>query len=104
MRSRSRNGFLLSATAAAALTLSACSSTPMVNESELEAQAEAALEQSLEGAVPPINCPGDLEAKVGAAMTCTTVEGGKTYDVIITVTSVDENGKVQFDVEVGDGE
>lgn len=104
MRSHTPKGFLIAATAVAALALAGCSSTPMVKESEVEAQAEAALEKSLEGAVPPINCPGDLEAKAGATITCTTVEGGKTYDVNITVTSVDEDGQVQFDVEVGDAQ
>ena len=36
-----------------------------------------------------LKCPGNLQGKVGTSMTCTLVSEGKTYDVLIKVTSVD---------------
>ena len=36
-----------------------------------------------------LTCPGNLQGKVGTTMTCTLKSDGKTYDVVIKVTSVD---------------
>jgi len=42
-----------------------------------------------------------LEAKVGAAITCSMVIDGKTYDVAVNVTSIDGTS-AKFDVAVAD--
>ena len=48
---------------------------------------------------PQITCPSDLRAEVGASMVCSIPLSGKTYDVTVTVTSV-EGGKAKFSVVV----
>ena len=39
--------------------------------------------------VKDLTCPGNLQGKVGTTMTCTLERNGKTYDVVVTVTSVE---------------
>lgn len=85
------------------LALAGCSTQKMVSSSELAAQAQAALEETTGGTVPPVSCPSDIEAKVGTSTTCTITDGGQTFDVTLTITSVDEStNSVQFDVQVAD--
>ncbi|WP_245672725.1 DUF4333 domain-containing protein [Aldersonia kunmingensis] len=48
-----------------------------------------------------VDCPEDLDAKVGATLTCTLTHEGVSYDVDVTVTSVD-GGDVKFDIQVAD--
>jgi hypothetical protein len=94
---------------ATALFVSACtisSGTPMLSATEVEQQATAALAQS-EGIpleeMPPLECPSDLTAEVGATMVCVIGDPamGNTYDVTITVETV--NGEdVGFDIQVAD--
>ncbi|MEV6217195.1 DUF4333 domain-containing protein [Nocardia sp. NPDC051833] len=48
-----------------------------------------------------VTCPEDLKAEKGATMTCTLTEQGATYDVKVTVTSV-EGDNTKFDIEVAD--
>ena len=47
-----------------------------------------------------VACPTNLDAKVGATLTCTLTDNGSTYDVTVTVTHV-EGGDVAFDLKVG---
>jgi hypothetical protein len=49
-----------------------------------------------------VECPEDLEAKVGATLTCTLTHEGVSYDVTVTVTSVDQDDNVKFDIQVAD--
>jgi Domain of unknown function (DUF4333) len=51
---------------------------------------------------PPdaVACPANLDAKVGAALTCTLTDRGVSYDATVTVTSVD-GGDVAFNLKVG---
>ncbi|MEV6063059.1 DUF4333 domain-containing protein [Nocardia asteroides] len=49
-----------------------------------------------------VTCPEDLKAEQGATITCTLTEQGATYDVKVTVTSVDDDDNVKFDIEVAD--
>ena len=86
------------------LGLAACSTQLTVSASELGTQAQAALAESTGGEVPPVTCPSDIEAKVGNTATCSiTSDEGDTYDVTITITSVDEATKnVGLDVQVAD--
>ncbi len=78
----------------------------MLSATEVEQQATAALAQS-EGIpleeMPPLECPSDLTAEVGATMVCVIGDPamGNTYDVTITVETV--NGEdVGFDIQVAD--
>ena len=89
--------------------VSACSvsvGTATLSATEVEQQATAALAESqgvpLEE-MPPIACPSDLAAEVGATMTCVIGDPtqGNTYDVTITVETVDGED-VAFDIQVAD--
>ena len=95
--------------AVAALLLSACSvsvGTSSLSASQVEEKATAALAESqgipLEE-MPPLECPSDLTAEVGASIVCVIGDPaqGNTYDVTITVETV--NGEdVGFDIQVAD--
>lgn len=99
----------LGLTAAAVLALAACTvsvGTPSLSAAEVEEQATAALAES-QGIpldeMPPMECPGDLPAEVGASMVCVLGDPtqGNTYDVTITVETVDGDD-VGFDISVAD--
>jgi hypothetical protein len=90
-----RLGFVL----ALSLGATAACGASTVAESELEEQAASALEE-LVGERPEIDCPGDLEAEVGAEIRCTlTAADGTTLGTTIVITSVDGDD-VLFDVNV----
>ena len=95
--------------AIAALLLTACNvsvGTASLSASEVEEKATAALAESqgipLEE-MPPLECPADLAAEVGATMVCVIGDPaqGNTYDVTITVETVDGED-VAFDIQVAD--
>jgi hypothetical protein len=44
------------------------------------------------------DCPGDLDSTVGASITCAASGAGETFDVAVTVTSVDGD-TINFDIE-----
>jgi mRNA-degrading endonuclease toxin of MazEF toxin-antitoxin module len=44
-----------------------------------------------------VTCPDDLKAEVGASLDCQMTDGGQTYGVNVSVTSVDGD-KVNFDI------
>lgn len=91
------------------LVVSACSvsvGTTSLSAAEVEEQATAALAESQGIPVeqmPPLQCPSDLDAEIGATMVCVLGDPaqGNTYDVTITVETVD-GGDVGFDVRVAD--
>ncbi|MEY3734912.1 MAG: hypothetical protein RL347_2271 [Actinomycetota bacterium] len=94
---------------AIALLVSACTvsvGTPSLSSSEVEQQATEALAES-EGIpleeMPPLECPSDLRAEVGASIVCVIGDPalGNTYDVTITVETV-EGDNVGFDIQVAD--
>jgi hypothetical protein len=86
---------------ASALVVSACSQTKTLSKSEVETQAAAALTAQVGQQSPPITCPGDLEAKVGASEVCAITLDSGVYDVTISVTSFDEtSNNATFDVQV----
>lgn len=95
--------------AMAALFLAACTvsvGTVSLSATEVEEKATAALAESqgipLEE-MPPLECPADLAAEVGATMVCVIGDPaqGNTYDVTITVETV-EGEDVAFDIQVAD--
>ena len=92
-----------------ALFMSACNvsvGTASLSATEVEQKATAALSES-QGVpldeMPPLECPSDLAAEVGATMTCVIGDPaqGNTYDVVITVETV-EGEDVAFDIQVAD--
>lgn len=91
------------------LFLAACSvsvGTSSLSADEVEQKATAALAESqgipLEE-MPPLECPSDLNAEVGASIVCVIGDPaeGNTYDVTITVENV-EGDNVNFDIKVAD--
>lgn len=102
---------LLSATFIIAISASACSVTTTdtgtgtkpvatLSKGDIETGAMAALSAKTGKTAPQITCPGDMKAEVGATQICAIQLDGKTFDVTITVTTVDENGKGQYTAEV----
>jgi hypothetical protein len=53
--------------------------------------------------MPPLKCPSDLPAEVGASIVCVIGDAavGNTYNVTITVETV-EGDDVSFDIQVAD--
>jgi hypothetical protein len=102
--------FLLATTAVtSALLISACTmtvGTPSLSSTEVEEKATAALADG-QGVpldeMPPLECPSDLPAEVGASIVCVIGDAavGNTYDVTITVETV-EGEDVSFDIQVAD--
>lgn len=101
---------LIAATIAiAGLAATACTvtvGTSYLSASEVEQEATASLAAS-QGVpldeMPPLECPADLAAEVGATMVCVIGDPaqGNTYDVTITVETV-EGEDVSFDIKVAD--
>jgi hypothetical protein len=92
-----------------ALLISACTmtvGTPSLSSTEVEEKATAALAEG-QGVpldeMPPLECPSDLPAEVGASIVCVIGDAavGNTYDVTITVETV-EGEDVSFDIQVAD--
>lgn len=50
---------------------------------------------------PPVICPGPIDARVGAEITCYMPINYENYDVHVVITSI-EGTKVEFDVDVAD--
>jgi hypothetical protein len=48
-----------------------------------------------------VSCPDNLKGTVGATLRCELTDGGSTYGVTVTVTSV-EGGVVKYDIKVDD--
>ena len=103
------NTSMIVSAAVATLLVSACTvsvGTSSLSSTEVEQKATAALADSrgvpLEE-MPPLECPSDLPAEVGASIVCVIGDPaqGNTYDVTITVETV--NGEdVGFDIQVAD--
>jgi len=86
--------------------LGACSAnvsvgTKIVNKDDLQTEVQSQLSKNVGKPAPPITCPGDLDAKVDATMTCTMTDTSGTYDVAVKVTSVD-GGTAKYDIQVAD--
>ncbi len=94
---------VISATAVAGLFLAGCGGS-VVPAADVERVATQQLAEVLGFTVeqmPELTCPGDLNAEVGAVMTCSLIGVDATYDVAVTVTSV-EGGAANFSVVVAD--
>jgi hypothetical protein len=79
----------------------ACSSETVVDKNDLAKEVNTQLASSVGHAPESVTCPDDVTAKVGAITTCKLSDSGQTYDVKVTITSV--NGSdVKFDIKVDD--
>jgi hypothetical protein len=98
----SRGIVLVGIGCACLLPLSGCGKK-VVPQKTVETQVATQLQQAVKAAATPkVVCPGDLDAKVGATMTCTLTPSGSTttYPVKVTVSSV-TNGVAHFHAQVG---
>jgi hypothetical protein len=88
-----------------------------VNDDVLQSQVRAQLTKQLGEQAPPVFCPDQLTADPGAKTTCTMTGPKGTYDITVTVTSmeygdvilddgspgnVDDVGNAKFDIKVAD--
>lgn len=82
---------------AGACSCSVGSSSHAVSKSDVASQISAKMTDPAGLKPESVACPNDLPAKVGAQLDCTMKSNGKSYDVNVTVTSV--NGSdVKFDM------
>ena len=88
---------ILTLVAASAL-LVACGEK-RVEEEELETQVKTTLTSQTGTTPSAVDCPSDLEAKVGTTLICKVTADGQTQDAEIKVTSVDDD-RALFSVEL----
>jgi hypothetical protein len=72
-----------------------------VEQADLEQVVSDELEEIVGEAPDSIDCPGDLDAEVGAELRCVLTAGGDRIGVSVTVTTV-EGDNVDFDIQVDD--
>jgi len=90
---------ILSGCGASASVTVAGDKTPSVPRKQLEVNARKQLSAAVGRQAPPITCPGNLDATVGATLRCSTQLSSGTYAVTLTVTSV-KGTDVRYDVQV----
>jgi len=97
MTQLARWGAVVFVCAAALLTLIGCSSSR--SEERTVSKVDVAAQISSKAARKPdsVNCRGDLPVRVGAALECEMMANGRTYDITVTVKSVDGDN-VKFDI------
>lgn len=87
---------------AAVIGLSACSvGTKEVDKADVAKEISSQLEAKVGTAPENVECPENLEAKKDATLVCTLTDSGESYDVNVTVTSV-EGDNTKFDIKVAD--
>ena len=87
-----KNSSKLTLCLAAGLTIGLLGCGPgQVSKADVEANAQQTLTEKAGQPAPPITCPTDLKAEVGATEVCSITLNDKPYDVTVTVSSV-ENG------------
>ncbi len=100
-RTRAFSGALTGAALlTSSLALTACgASKDYVQEKTVERIATEQLTNAIGVTPQDLDCPGDLEGKVGTEMTCVLTSEGEKYDAILTVDDVD-GGRVHFKIDV----
>lgn len=87
------------------LLLAACGDTCKPREREItQSDLELMVWQQIREKgkfTPAVVCPGPIDARVGAEITCFMMIKGEPYDVHVALTAVDGT-KVDFDVDVAD--
>ncbi|MFD7076619.1 DUF4333 domain-containing protein [Nocardioides sp. NPDC059952] len=82
-----------------ALTACGGSGEDYVQEKTVERIATEQLTNAIGVTPEGLDCPGDLEGKIGTEMTCVLTSEGEKYDAIITVDDV-EGSRVHFKIDV----
>jgi hypothetical protein len=72
-----------------------------VGKDELAGEITKQLEEQVGRAPDQVTCPQDLKGEVGVEERCELTDGGDTYGVNVTVTSV-EGKDIKFDIKVDD--
>ncbi len=107
MISSSRRLLVLAAILGSAFLLTACEAEvstgdDTISASNLESEASSTLTREFGEEPASIDCPEDLKAEVDETETCELVDqAGNHYDMVITITSVDDDGNAKFDINVG---
>ena len=88
----------------ALLAMAGCSASvsigdKVLDKSEVEQGASAALAKVVGRAPDSVTCPDDLDAKVGATERCSLTAGGDTLGMTVTVKSV-EGDTANYEVKV----
>jgi uncharacterized protein DUF4333 len=84
-------------TAGAAACSCSVGSSHSVSKSDVASQITSKLTDAAGNKPDSVNCPNDLPAKVGAQLNCEMKVKNQTFNVNVTVTSVD-GGNVKFDM------
>ncbi|MCX4094062.1 DUF4333 domain-containing protein [Nocardia sp. alder85J] len=93
---------LTAAFVVSAAALTACSvsvGTRTVDKNEVASQISSKLEEQVGRKPDSVECPQNLDARKDATLVCTLTDQGSSYDVTVTVTSV-EGDKANFDINV----
>jgi hypothetical protein len=77
------------------LGLSACSMT--VSSDDVQTEITSLVKEQLQTDPTKVDCPSDLDAKVGATLTCTVESPLRNFEIVATVTSV-EGSDVKFNL------
>lgn len=72
-----------------------------VDKTALAQQVSTKLKEQVGKAPDIVACPQNLDASVGATLTCTLTEKGTVYNVVVTVSSV-KDADVEFGIKVAD--
>ncbi|MEE6175969.1 DUF4333 domain-containing protein [Mycobacterium sp. 050134] len=83
--------------AAGACSCSVGSSSHAVSKGDIASQITAKMTDAAGNKPDSVTCPGDLPAKVGAQLNCEMKVKNQTFNVNVTVTSV-EGSNVKFDM------
>lgn len=78
-------------------SVGACGSSHTVARSDVESQITETMTDAAGNKPDTVSCPGDLPAKIGAQLDCEMKVKNQTFDVNVTVTSID-GGNVKFDM------
>lgn len=97
MRITAKLALLVGATA---LAIGACGGTPTIASDKLEKSVSEALTKQVGQKPDKIACPHDLEAKVGKKARCVLTASGTRYGVSVKITSVSDDNRAKFDIEV----
>jgi uncharacterized lipoprotein len=75
----------------AAVPLLAACGASSVSQSDVEDKTKEQLSSTFPDGVEKVDCPEDLKAEKGETMECTATVGGEELEIVLEVTSVEDN-------------
>jgi hypothetical protein len=81
-----------------ALSAGAGAASASVTAADLQQWLSSQLAAQADSPPDSVACPGDLDATVGASITCAVTRGDETRGVTVTVTSLDGDA-INFNIE-----